>query len=984
MPLSTCTTTQNKNARSKPVSKSLFLSSAATVLSAFAFTAIAPAAQAQVTVNTCAGLPVNNPGVSDAGETVNIDTSGDGECIVASGDIIHLEDGQQDDIIINIASGTLLTSTDADDEDTVIFIDNSENNTEINIANGAVLSGFDGVIFIEGDGTTINNSGDIIGTGAAEEGVIYIDRDTDSDVILINNNSTGRIIAQDNGPAIGIELLIADGADDAEDIGVQSNFSDFPTVTIINRNGGLIQTTGSASDDNDAINIAGNPGDTGGFTRACIETTDSTGAPVATPALNCIVNLRVVNGGTIQSIYDSSSNAGITVEDDALFMGVIANRVNGTITGTRNGIRIGDIVVGSETAEHDGRILNLGTISGTGASSRGIDIEGDGIRITNGGTGTISGVSVGIEVGAGTSSGIEHSGMNNAIVNRGTITGGNYSIDSNSAEGAIRVVNFGGGALNGDVRGSTANTDLLNFGSGTSTLTHDILQNFDVTVAPTGTLAFSGSRTIEGNLLSRGTLSFDIADTQIVTGNVQLTSGSTVEIADAGGVAAQDTQYTLIDVGGTLINNAGLDATPITDLSALLDFELVDSGDLVVRAFASGGMVASSDKVAGYLNDIQFKNASAAAFGGTVLTAFVDGGLDYTQTFSNLGGLETFSDVGIALNSLAPDYSGQLADNVFNAVQYNSALIDNRLSNLECNAFGQKTNAVALDANAPVESCLKLAETGSWFQSSRPDSSQGSLSLSTPTLFNNGFGQDSLILTAGYDQAVSDSTIIGFSGSYTESDIHENADFTSSVYLDAIQVSAYAGHRVGNLHLTTKASYSHGEANTRRQSFDVIRSEVDLDSANIQSVASYNVDLGKGYYLKPEAGFHYNNITTQAFTESGGLNLSIDETNTNVLDARVGMTFGARQILSEKSRADFFVTGAVRNDLFGERDEIGYAFADRTGSLALTNTDAFAVQGLAGVNFISGEKFSFSGTVNSEFSENETSVGGSVQTKIRW
>ncbi len=983
MPYSIHTNSKYNKVRTKPLSKTLFTSSAASVLSAFMFMAIAPNAQAQVTVTTCAGLPVDNPGVADAGETVNIDTSGDAECIVASGDIIHLEDGNQDDVIINIASGSLLTSTDTDDEDTVIFIDNSENNTEINIANGAVLSGVDGVIFIEGDGTTINNSGDIIGTGAAEEGVIYIDRDTDSDVILINNTSTGRILAQDNGPAIGIEVLIADGADDAEDIGVQSDPSDFPTITIINRNGGLIQSTGSVDDDNDAISIAGNPGDTGGFTRACIETLDSTGATVATPALNCIVNLRVVNGGTIESIYDSSSNAAITVEDDATLYGVIVNRANGVITGTRNGIRIGDVVVGSETAEHSARITNLGTISGTGASSRGIDLEGDGILITNGAAGTISGVSVGIEVGAGSTSSVDHSGLNNAVVNRGTITGSNFSIDSNDAEGFLRIVNFGGGSLNGDVRGSLANVDLLNFRSGISNLTHDILQNFDVTVAASGTLAFVGDRTIEGNLLSRGTVSFDLADTQIVTGNVQLTSGSTIEIADATDVAAQDTQYTLIDVGGTLINNAALDATPITDVSMLLDFELVDSNDLVVRAVAAG-MGSTSEKVSGYLNDIQFDNMMAQAFGETILTAFVDGGLDYTQTFSNLGGLSTANDVGLALDSLAPDFSGELVENVFNTVQYNSTLIDNRLSNLECNTFGDMSEKTALASDGVAQSCVTLAETGSWVQSSRPNSTQGSLALSTPTLFNNGFGHDSMTLTYGYDQAVDDSTIVGFSGSYTESDIEENGGMTSSTYLDALQVSAYAGHRVGNLHLTTKASYSHGEANTRRQSFDVIRSQIELDSANIQSVASYNVNLGKGYYLKPEAGLHYNNLSTSAYTETGGLDLSVDDTNTNVLDARVGMTFGSRQILSETSRADFFVTGAVRSDLYGERDDFGFAFAGRTGSLAMTNTDAFAVQGLAGVNIISGEKFSFGGTVNSEFSENETSVGGSLQTRIRW
>ena len=124
--------------------------------------------------------------------------------------------------------------------------------------------------------------------------------------------------------------MLADGEDDAEDVGVQSATADFPTVVIFNHNGGLIEANGTVSDDNDAINIAGNPGSTGGFDRDCIETVDSTGAAVATPALNCIVNLRIENGGIIRANYSDTANgatgtAAITIEDDALFVGTIRN-----------------------------------------------------------------------------------------------------------------------------------------------------------------------------------------------------------------------------------------------------------------------------------------------------------------------------------------------------------------------------------------------------------------------------------------------------------------------------------------------------------------------------------------------------------------------------------------------------------------------------------------------------------------------------------
>lgn len=971
-----------KTLRSKSLSKTLFTTSAASVLSTVMLMGAAQTSYAQtgpddIVINDCADI-ANNPGVGDAGLVVTIDI--EGTCGRADGDFIELDSGSgngegQDNVTIIIASGTTLTSTDTSDEDTVIFVDNAENNTGILVEDGAALRGANGVIFLEGDEALVVNRGDIIGTGAAEEGVIYIDRDTDGDVNTIVNEGTGRILALEGGPAIGIEVLLADGADDAEDIGVQDALEDFPTIRIVNRVGGQIRTTGivGESDDNDAINIAGNRGSTGGFDRECLEGTTT----------NCNVNLRVINSGTISSNHDDSGTAAITFEDDAIFHGAIINRAGGVITGTRNGIRIADVVVDALTAEHTGQISNFGDITGTGASSRGIDLEGDGITISNNASGTISGLTTGIEIGAGSSGGVDNSGMNNVIFNRGVISGGSYSIDSNSAEGSIRIVSLGG-TFDGDIRGSVGNADRLFVRGGpATTLTHDVLQGVEVRVDRPAKLIFEGDRTIDGSLLSQGRVEFDLADTQTVTGNVNFTASSTVELTDTTGVAAIGDEFTLISVGGTLTNNATLDASQaIEDTSFLLDFDFVASNDLVVEAVAAGSGTASA-KVAGYVSDIQFANAGAQSFGESVLGAFVAGGLNNTATFSNLGGLGTAGSVGTALTSLAPDFSGNLVQNVFNTVQGSSAQVDQRLNDLNCNTFvdSRATTSLASDGE---QKCQTFAESGAWVQSSRPNSTQGSLSLSAPTYFNNGSDQDSLTMTYGYDHAVDNSTIVGFSGTYTESQIDEDSYAVSSTELDVLQFNAYAGHRIGNAHLVTKASYSYGEADTRRQSFDVIKSEVEINGLNLQGVANYNVNLGQGYYLQPEAGLHYNKVSTSAYSETGGLNLNVDGVDSNVLDGRVGMTLGARKVVSDSTRADVYVTGALRNDFYGSRDDIGYNFAGQSGSLAVNNLNEFAVQALAGVNVLSGENFSFGAAVNSEFSGDENAVGGSVQTKLRW
>jgi len=831
----------------------------------------------------------------------------------------------QDDVTINIAAGTTLTSTDPSDEDTVIFVDNSENTTEINIAAGATLNGANGVIFLEGDDARIFNEGDIIGTGDAEEGVIYLDRDTDGDRNYLNNLGSGQIIAQADGPAIGIEVLLADSFDDPENVGVQDDFSDFPDIRIFNAEDAVIASQGTATnDDNDAINVAGNPGNANSLDRLCVEG----------EAINCVINLRVVNEGTISSVADSSGNAAITFEDDAVFNGFIRNRSTGLITGTRNGIRIGDVVVDGANINHgsldggEALVNNLGVISGTGASSRGIDLEGDNVRITNGAGATISGVSVGIEVGAGSTSDVANSGINNIIRNLGTISGGSRSVDSDQAEGVLRVISEGG-TFDGDIRGSEANLDTFFIRNGTTELTHDVLQNFRVNVATDGNLVFVGDRTIEGDLNGRGTLTFDLSDSQTVTGDVFLRNTSTVALTDTSNVAALGDSYTLLNVGGTLVNSStDLDAT---DVSALLDFEFdTESTDLVVIAVASDAVAKPSGKT----SDFQFSNATAEVFGEAVLTAFADGSLNNTAAFSNLAGISSNSLVGDAITTLAPNFNGTLVQNVSNTIQGGSEQINHRLNDLNCHAFFDGRETASL-GDQTDNSCQAFAETGSWIQSSRPNQSQGDLSLSAPTFFQNGLDADSATLTYGYDQAVSDKTILGFSSSYTNSEIDEDSLAVSSTELDVLQVAGYAGHRIGNAQFITKAAYSHGQAETHRQSFEVIKSEVDINALNVQSVASYNYGLGQGYYLKPEAGLHYNNVTTGSFSETGGLNLDVDKASSNVLDGRLGLTLGARRVVADATKADFFVTGLVRQDIYGNRDDIGFNFAGQSGELLI-------------------------------------------------
>jgi len=280
----------------------------------------------------------------------------------------------------------------------VIFIDNSEDLVVINVNEGAVLRGIDGVIFAEGDETTILNEGTIAGTGEATEAVIYFDRD-------------------------------ADGA--------------LNTLT----NTGTISNTGEDGDA-DAINFNGDPGTTGGEARGCLE---NDGALVL-----CQVEVNITNSGTISAARDNSSNAAIRVESDAVMSGTIANETGGTIIGAHTGININ-----GAHSSHDLTISNAGNIEGTSGdgvliTGAGVTLNNlAGGVITGGDAGVqVASTTITIDIGPSNLNDVAVAAVNNTFVNAGTISGTRASVDLTGAGEAVTFEQRGG-ALTGDFLGSS-------------------------------------------------------------------------------------------------------------------------------------------------------------------------------------------------------------------------------------------------------------------------------------------------------------------------------------------------------------------------------------------------------------------------------------------------------------------------------------------------------------------------------------------------
>ena len=502
---------------------------------------------------------------------------------ITSGDNILFNDQVSDGSTVT-NSGTLI-NLDTSDEDVVVFIDNSEDDiTVINTATG-VLSGVNGVIFGEGDTTTIINDGLIEGTGNADEGVIYFDRDADSNANTIIN--TGTITSVD-GATIGFDSLL--GTDGSSG----TLFDETGTSLFVLDNSGIISNTGTDSD-SDAINLNGDPGTTGGVARGSIEI-----SAAGVTQVNSQIEVDITNSGTISATRDSSSNAAIRSEDDAIISGTITNTATGVITAAESGIRIA-----ASHGEHSVTIDNSGLIEGDTNSA--IFITGSGVTVNNLAGGIILGDDFGIEVdplqseedgfinisifdeAAGTTADVltAVTAVNNVFVNAGTIEGGDGSFSALNASEAITFTQLGGGTLTGDFEGTSAFDDSLIISTGAFTLTDDVLETVDVTVDATGDLTLDGARSIEGDLTSNGVLTLDLADLHSIDGDLDLAAASTLVITDVTGLAAGAADgdvFTLIDVAGLGATAATVDVSGIAG-PAGLDFEasIAADGDLVIN-----------------------------------------------------------------------------------------------------------------------------------------------------------------------------------------------------------------------------------------------------------------------------------------------------------------------------------------------------------------------------------------------------------------
>ncbi|WP_299672079.1 CHRD domain-containing protein [uncultured Roseobacter sp.] len=293
---------------------------------------------------------------------------------------------------------------------------------------GGVISSDSRAVEIEGDGVSLRNFGDILGTGDQRNGTIYTNATAED--VSISNFTGATIDAGAGNSGAGVSFQVGDTAGD-----VVSN-------TLFNGFGATIQGRGQAASDTPGA------GD---------------GIRLNNGADGAVSDTDIVNSGLISSESDQGTAAGIRIADGLSAEGQILNTSTGVIEGVRNGLYIGE-------AEHDLDVLNFGTIQ---SGSRAVNIDGTGVDLINGGDilgtddqrngtvyadGTADDFSVSnlvngtIDAGAGNQGsgfGAEIGGAADgantfSLDNAGTIQGrGNAAAGTNLAGDGVRIGNVG-------------------------------------------------------------------------------------------------------------------------------------------------------------------------------------------------------------------------------------------------------------------------------------------------------------------------------------------------------------------------------------------------------------------------------------------------------------------------------------------------------------------------------------------------------------
>ncbi len=532
--------------------------------------------------------------------------------------------------------------------------------------------------------------------------------------------------------------------------------------------------------------------------------------------------------------------------------------------------------------------MNDGTIAGRGANP-----ASAGVRLFNGaGAGTtvtvtddiVNNGTISAEAGAALL--IQDVAFTGTFTNNGTLTGPN-AVDASTASSAINFVQ-NGGELNGTFLGS-AFTDSLTFENGAVALTNDIVGDVDVTIADSSTVTINGDRSIDGGFTSNGTLNFDLdVNSLAVDGDTVLGAGSVVNIAT--------TQITQADIGvaidvitetGSFTDNGA--AINVIDDDFLIDYE-VTVGSIVVTPTAADLSAVSSD-------------ANINAFGGALDDA-VAAALLPTGIFDALNGSASAADFEATALSLLPSINEGVTREIFETQNAADSYINERLQSE--GSLGLWGQLLGRTANRDAENTSVL-----------------------------GYDADAFGFALGLDFGAGENVRIGIAYSYADIDVDQDGAGQEESQINASQISAYFGYNGESVFVNGQIGYSFSDVDSSRTgAAGPISGAFDVDGFRGQVNAGLELG-GDKLSFQPFIGLNYANLSSDSYTETGGLALDVDAGDVDYFEGKIGARVATQSDGGFSLRANL----AYAYDFAGDARTFDLNFAGAGAPFRLVSTD---------------------------------------------
>jgi len=573
---------------------------------------------------------------------------------------------------------------------------------------------------------------------------------------------------------------------------------------------------------------------------------------------------------------------------------------------------------------------NAGTLAG-----RGSDLTPAGLRVFQGASNVIVNGEINNTgtISSETSAAILIQGVDLAgvITNSGVLSGVAV-LDASTATGDI-VFNQIGGAFTANFIGSNFE-DTLSISGDTFGLGADILGNVATSIDAGTTANITGARSIEGNLTSNGTLQFDLAtDSLNVIGNTIFGADSIVSVTTNANInqITLNSPITLVSTTGLVTDN-GLDVNIIDD-DFLVDYNVGADG-VVVTAVAADLTNVSSDA-----NVTSFTSAIGASFAAGQLSDAA------ANAFNDSGSNAAFET---SVQSLLPSLNEGVAREIWETHSRTSLYFTDRLAN--------------------------DASSGAWVQGSTRGADRDATSGSV-----TGYDADITAVTFGYDYNLSSAIRAGISYTFADIEIEGTGGETND--LNTNHIAAYAGYNADKVTVSGQIGYVFGDgSSTRVSELGTITGEYDVDAFIAQAIAAY--DAG---FISPLAGLRYGSVSQDAFTQTGGLNLSVEANTVEYLEGIIGasvspeLSSAGAWTLRPTLRANYAY------DFIGDARDVSVTLAGASSQL-LTSGDAvgsrFEIG--AGIDLVNQSGFSIGISYEGDFASGYSSNAGVLRARFNF